>query len=516
MPRVSLRGWTTFFFAFAFCGLLLLCGFFFSLQLHVSLPPHSAHSAHSALSPPKSAYSSRPLEQAAIPALAFPKSSCHYEMPTPTCRISSAVQYWSNSTDCFESPGRRQYGLQAPEAQRRYVVFQPDLGGWNNIRMALEVVILFALVTGRILVMPPDAVLYLLSKNKKWKDNFSNMDDYFNFDLLKAGNAVEVIPMTDFLALVRSNPRHYLENATAVVPPASSLVKQPLWDFLEQTCYWRQWSPGKTFLVFPGAPPAKLDNTTTRYRSHSLNYKRVPVAYESFSNKSAIFFAGHDRNRMLTLFYGYLYMARDDDDRLVKRFVRDRMRYHDKIFCVGGDIVESLSSGSGGRYVAYHIRRGDFQHKHTQLSAQQIIDATKHLFHGLVPSEHSVYISTDESNLSFFDPFKAIFRHVLFLGNYSLAHNLAALDQNHLGMVEQVICAGAYVFIGTPLSTFTGYISRMRGYKNRTSPGVYERTYYFMPKQMHQLHKSPHLAIPMWPREYVEAFLNIDDNDFSN
>ena len=497
MPRISVRGWVFFIFTFAFA-----CVFFFTCSLHVSLPLHSPHSAHST---PQTS-SSRTLQQPVLP-----KSSCQYEMPGTACHISPAVQYWSNPTDCFESPGRRLYGLQAPESQRRYVVFQPDLGGWNNIRMALEVVILFALVTGRILVMPPDAVLYLLSKNKKWKDNFSNMDDYFNFDLLKAGNAVEFISMSDFLSLVRSDPRRYLENATAVVPPASALVKQPLWNFLEQSCYWRQWSPGKTFLVFPGAPPAILDNTTSRYRSHSLNYKRVPVAYESFSNKTVIFFAGHDRNRMLTHFYGYLYMARAADDRLVKRFVRDRMRYHDKIYCVGGGIVESLSSGSGGRYVAYHIRRGDFQHKNTQLSALQIIEATKHLFHGLVPSEHSVYISTDEPNLAFFDPFKAIFRRVLFLGNFYLDHNLAALDQNHLGMVEQVVCAGAYVFIGTPLSTFTGYISRLRGYKNRTSPGVYERTYYFMPRQMHQLHKSPHLALPMWPREYVEAFADIDE-----
>ena len=441
---------------------------------------------------------------------------CLHEMPTTSnCKISATVQYWSNPTDCYESPLRKVNGLQAPEAMRRYVVFQPDLGGWNNIRMALEVVILFALVTGRILVMPPDAVLYLLSKNKKWKDNFSNMDDYFNFDLLKANNGLEVIPMVEFLALITKNPSQYLENNTAPMPPLELLVKQPLWDFFETTCYWRQWSPGKKFLVFGNGKPGKherLDNKTSRYIRHSMNYKRMPVAYESFANKTVIFFAGHDRNRMLTLFYGYLYMMHDADDRLVKRYVRDRMRYHDKIFCVGGGIVDSLNSGSEGRYAAFHIRRGDFQHKHTQWSAQQIIDATSHLLlaHGHTRKQ-SVYISTDEGNLSFFDPFKAVFHRVFFLSNFSQAHNLDALDQNHLGMVEQVICAGAYVFIGTPLSTFTGYISRMRGYKNRTSLGIYERTYYFMPKHMLQLHRSPHLALPMWPREYIEAFEGIDE-----
>jgi hypothetical protein len=45
----------------------------------------------------------------------------------------------------------------------------------NNIRMALEVVVLLALVTGRVLVLPPHAVLYLLHHNKKWGDNKSSV-----------------------------------------------------------------------------------------------------------------------------------------------------------------------------------------------------------------------------------------------------------------------------------------------------------------------------------------------------
>ncbi len=40
-------------------------------------------------------------------------------------------------------------------------------------------------VTGRILVLPPQAVLYLLHFNKKWKDNKSGMEDYFDFERLK-------------------------------------------------------------------------------------------------------------------------------------------------------------------------------------------------------------------------------------------------------------------------------------------------------------------------------------------
>jgi hypothetical protein len=31
------------------------------------------------------------------------------------------------------------------------------------------------------------------------------------------------------------------------------------------------------------------------------------------------------------------------------------------------------------------------------------------------------------------------------------------MNQNYVGMIEQVICANAHTFIGTPLSTFTGF-----------------------------------------------------------
>ena len=55
-----------------------------------------------------------------------------------TCELSqNLVKYWEEECeDSFQSPLRNGSGLLAKHFEdRRYLVFQPDLGGWNNIRM---------------------------------------------------------------------------------------------------------------------------------------------------------------------------------------------------------------------------------------------------------------------------------------------------------------------------------------------------------------------------------------------
>lgn len=203
-------------------------------------------------------------------------------------------------------------------------------------------------------------------------------------------------------------------------------------------------------------------------------------------------------------------------------------------------------------YVAFHIRRGDFQQKHTRLEAADIVRLTNHL----VPDRHTkvAYISTDEGNRTFFEPFMREYGAVYFLSDLKNGTNIDEINQNYVGMIEQVVCANADVFIGTPLSTFTAYITRIRGFMNRTithipqlatrsrinqsarlgstriskpsskqgsvrvpaavtdRSGLYNRTYYFMTHHMYQLHTKPHVHFPLWIRDFVDAFENIDDD----
>lgn len=79
------------------------------------------------------------------------KGSCKSSFPLK-CEMYPYVQFWNKvlyKEDCYQSPLRHPLGGKAPPEEQKYVVFQPDNGGWNNIRMAAETVMIFAHATGR-------------------------------------------------------------------------------------------------------------------------------------------------------------------------------------------------------------------------------------------------------------------------------------------------------------------------------------------------------------------------------
>ena len=100
-----------------------------------------------------------------------------------------------------------------------------------------------------------------------------------------------------------------------------------------------------------------------------------------------------------------------------------------------------------------------FCSQETRLSAESIWENTRHLLdeHETPNNVRMIYIATDEKDKNFFGPFKQGYE-VRFLEHYYEEANLSELNQNHIGMIEQIVCANAHTFIGTPRSTFTGYI----------------------------------------------------------
>lgn len=108
-------------------------------------------------------------------------------------------------------------------------------------------------MTGRILVLPPNAVLYLLHMNKKWGDNKSGMEDYFDFDKLRAAKGLETMPMSTFLKEFATVEAGTGKGPLLYKPVPNNdinLIRQPLWDYLATACYTQSWSPGKLYVGF--------------------------------------------------------------------------------------------------------------------------------------------------------------------------------------------------------------------------------------------------------------------------
>ena len=84
-----------------------------------------------------------------------------------------------------------------------------------------------------------------------------------------------------------------------------------------------------------------------------------------------------------------------------------------------------------------------------------------------------LYVATDESDKRFFDPFVNNNHDVRFLDDYWDLAGLSSFRKEHLGMIDGMVASRGRVFVGTYCSTFSGYISRIRGYYGMSKYSTY-------------------------------------------
>lgn len=447
-------------------------------------------------------------------------------MPTHhlTCPGKERVQFWQDSTLddwAYETP------YLTTGAATKYVTFEPDVGGWNNIRMQMELVLVFAAATGRTLVLPPDQPMYLLDKGKG-KDKHHSFADFFPFDYIN--ERVPVISMKAFIdSEARTGKLIHNQNLTPTPPPpgcdGTSGVERDkrnqLWEYLRNVTSCPPWKGMKDFLVIPPRPGM---NTTTDLPSEQA------VAYE----KAMAVFAGdkrygmdrkpqiydeywHDQHvvhfiskpawgyRLLEHFYTYIHFQDPAMDRYYKRFVRDFVHYVDLIFCKSAMIIEALEKEAvDGKFSSFHVRRGEFQYKAVKIPADQIM----HNVGDHIPADRLIFVATDEKKKEFFDAFKTRWPNVRFLDDYFEMAGLKEINPNFLGMIDAMVCTRGEQFIGTWFSTFTGYITRMRGYMDYPD----ETTWFGDKEHMNRAQTYEFPRFPFYMRENSISWFGIDED----
>ena len=90
-----------------------------------------------------------------------------------------------------------------------------------------------------------------------------------------------------------------------------------------------------------------------------------------------------------------------------------------------------------------------------------------------------LFWASDETSPTFFDAFTSKGHDIYFWKDFfgDEAKSSLKIDEEVprklIGCIEQVICAGARIFFGTRRSTFTAYITRLRGYVKAPDTNAY-------------------------------------------
>jgi hypothetical protein len=358
----------------------------------------------------------------------------------------------------------------------------------------------------------------LLDKGKG-NENAHSFEDYFPFEKIR--KVLKVISMEEFLKTeaVTGHLAAFNDSKLVVYPPKNQTVvnamnrplKRAMWEYLRSVAFCPKWAPFHDYIVFaprPGLNVSLLPNASV-YAAARERYasKRRAIYYDSFMQDTPLIHfisLPQEGYRLLTHFYTFLHFEDPFMERYYKRFIRDYIRYVDEIFCKGATIVKEMIAVSGGRYAAFHIRRGELQYKEVKLPASDIL---KNTFNNISSDITVAYVATDERNKSFFDAFHNRFEKVYYLDDFFKKLGLANVNPNFLGMIDQVACTQGEVFVGTWFSTFTGYITRLRGYL-----GHPESSNFFGDKNhrdRYQKYETP--KFPFYMREWQESFLNIDE-----
>lgn len=467
----------------------------------------------------------------------------------PSREDMEEIVYWSDipSDATYESPFRD------PD---KFLTFEPDHGGWNNIRMAMETTVVLAHAMGRTLVLPPEAKMYLLGKEKSEQKTNFGFNDFFHLDWLDAEHTgIDIITMDEFLKREATTGRLVNTETKEVLKPPNNQVdwngkdRDPLFSYLRTVGLVRPWNPIECLAAFPASPdpkeikklhdmmdeilrdkpkPADFEGKPFPVDAPSIDRLRENLAdrdklciYDEEMQQARLVHIKVDRKehtRLLINFYSFLFFEDWKQDLWTKRFVRDHIRYRDELFCAAGRIVKAVrdraksrnpDKNPNGLFDSFHIRRGDFQYKKTRIPAEEILDVSK----DTLEEGSTVYIATDERQKEFFKPFADKY-DVVYLDDF--AHLIPNMNTNYFGMLDALVASNGRIFWGTWFSTFSSYINRIRGYTNaKNKADGYEdgtmKSWYFAP-----LEKKDEMQVywpsrkPFYMREFPTCWRDID------
>lgn len=291
------------------------------------------------------------------------------------------IRYWQESAATWPS---------APlAASEKYVTFSPWRGGFNNIRMSLEMAVAAAFAMNRTLVMPPAYKMYLRGA--------SSLESYFDFAALQRG--ISVVKYEEFLQRVPQ----FKERQGRKVPSKDDLhstveryyagLRGMEGVVVHDEEVWGKGAIGESVVYcVPRCPErptvgrgrAGLD-AENYYFDNFLRRRKKTFNTEDLRDAHII----HFPENLLGHFYSMFWFQDPQKSRRMKRIVRDHVHFREEIVELAERVIERLGHF---QFSCLHVRRNEFQFKDVWTPAEEIVRNVQ----GLFKAGEQIYISTDE------------------------------------------------------------------------------------------------------------------------
>ena len=187
--------------------------------------------------------------------------------------------------------------MKKSDGTEQYLTFEPDAGGWNNIRMAMETVLAMAAAMGRTLVLPPETGMYLLGKQQHEKSG-TTQQSTFSFNhffpmkkIHKEFHGLNIISMYEYLSKVAMPGKLVSKESGKVSFPPHNRTQWDgrsdifeLYDWLRKVSYMKIFVPEECLFVFPTSHDSSnidelksIETTILEQRPKFEEYVNMPV-----------------------------------------------------------------------------------------------------------------------------------------------------------------------------------------------------------------------------------------------
>lgn len=341
---------------------------------------------------------------------------------TELAMLTDQVQYWN----------MRNTKKPHPVHKERFFIWEAWSAGFNNRRISVELAFVYAWLTNRTLVLPD---IQSIAPYYRIKPSY---EELFEESDMRAG--LSLMTQKEWKALPDTEKEEILRDNV--------------------TLLWKM-TPNYSVFCWPKIPTEgqeKIDfdkwfNSRSNDPNDILDPYKIPD--NRFHTARSLIVP---EDILFKNWYYFFYLSDKALEKNLKRFMRDRLHFPNKVAEISASILRKMPKS----FSSLHYRRTDHQFSESRfVTPEQVFNFTYDYFN----EGEVIYVSTDENFTTFTNEFCPVFQKrytIISLMNYS--HYVHKMSPILVPQVEMLLATQGRVFVGTQYSTFSLFITRMRGY----------------------------------------------------